>query len=339
MNLWIAFFLGIAVGWLIEWLIDFFYSRNKIRLMQAELNKLRSENASAAAQLEIEEEAEIQPDAAVEGEPSVETTLEEEWLPVEAEETRAAETLLIGELAEDTLEQPVEESEEALSVSSGEADLAGVVAGATLVSALDQADQEEEAPAAEEIEAPLWVLEEEDSQSPKGMVAEVDQAAALPGESSTESVSEETTAEVPDPFSSASMRYDIEYIEGIGPIFGEKLRQAGITTVGMLLQAGAAPKGRAQIVANTGIRHDLILRWVNQADLKRVKGIGSEYSELLEKAGVDTVMELSRRNPENLFDKLAATNAEKKLVRQIPTLKDVQDWVEQAKSLPRVVNY
>jgi predicted flap endonuclease-1-like 5' DNA nuclease len=88
-----------------------------------------------------------------------------------------------------------------------------------------------------------------------------------------------------------------------------------------------------------GISHALVLKWVNHVDLYRIKGVGSEYADLLEVAGVDTVVELSNRNPDNLFAKLASVNDEKKLVRKLPVLNQVKDWIEQAKSLPRKINY
>ena len=106
-----------------------------------------------------------------------------------------------------------------------------------------------------------------------------------------------------------------------------------------MLKAGATPKDREEISEKTGIDKSLILEWVNLADLYRIKGVGEEYSDLLEEAGVDTVVELAQRNPENLYEKLLAVNAEKKLVRRVPSLAEVQDWVEQAKALPRVVTY
>ena len=105
------------------------------------------------------------------------------------------------------------------------------------------------------------------------------------------------------------------------------------------MEAGATPKGRDELAEKTGIDKSLILEWVNLADLYRIKGIGEEYSDLLEEAGVDTVVELAQRNPENLHEKLSAVNAEKKLVRRVPSLEEVQDWVEQAKALPRVITY
>jgi predicted flap endonuclease-1-like 5' DNA nuclease len=128
-------------------------------------------------------------------------------------------------------------------------------------------------------------------------------------------------------------------IEGIGEVYAQKLEQAGISTVEKLLEQGASTKGRQEIVEQTGISATLILKWVNRADLFRVKGIGEEYSDLLEAAGVDTVPELAQRNPANLFAKLEEVNAEKRLVRRLPTAPQVEDWVAQAKDLPRKVTY
>ncbi len=128
-------------------------------------------------------------------------------------------------------------------------------------------------------------------------------------------------------------------IEGIGPAYAEKLKAAKISTTETLLERGAAPKGRAEIEEATGISHKLVLRWVNMADLYRIKGVGSEYSELLEASGVDTVPELAHRNAANLHAKMAEVNGEKNLVRELPTLHAVESWVAQAKELPRVVTY
>ncbi len=128
-------------------------------------------------------------------------------------------------------------------------------------------------------------------------------------------------------------------IEGIGPAHAEKLKQSGIATVEALLEKGASPKGRQELAEKTGISPALILRWVNHADLFRIKGVGSEYSELLEASGVDTVPELAQRSPENLYSKLIEVNQEKKLARRPPTLSQVKDWVQQAKQLDRVVTY
>jgi len=131
----------------------------------------------------------------------------------------------------------------------------------------------------------------------------------------------------------------IETIEGIGPAFAKKLRAIGIRSTGELLKRGAAKKGRVEIAERTKITETLILEWVNLADLMRIKGVGEEYSDLLEEAGVDTVKELRNRNPENLHAKMVEVNASKKLVRRTPTLKAVQDWVAQAKSMEPMVKY
>jgi predicted flap endonuclease-1-like 5' DNA nuclease len=131
----------------------------------------------------------------------------------------------------------------------------------------------------------------------------------------------------------------LETIEGIGPIYAEKLRAAGVRSVNALLSAGTTPEERKALEAKSGIGHEYILDWVNRADLMRVKGIGEEYSDLLEKAGVDTVVELTRRNPDNLHAQVLQTNAEKRLVRRAPSRGMVAQWVKDAKALPRVVSY
>ncbi len=131
----------------------------------------------------------------------------------------------------------------------------------------------------------------------------------------------------------------LEYIEGIGPAYAEKLQAAGIRSTDALLKKGATPQGRKELAEATGISPDLILNWVNAADLYRIRGIGSEYGQLLEQAGVNTVVELARRNPDNLYAKLAEVNEAKHLVRQLPSPRQVASWVEQAKGLPRVIEY
>ena len=128
-------------------------------------------------------------------------------------------------------------------------------------------------------------------------------------------------------------------IEGIGPVNAKKLEDAGYSSLESLLEAGGTPKGRKEIATKTGISDAKILEWVNRADLFRVKGIGSEYSDLLEASGVDTVVELASRKAENLAKKMAEVNAEKKLVRQLPSEKQVEAWIDHAKTLPRVVSY
>jgi predicted flap endonuclease-1-like 5' DNA nuclease len=128
-------------------------------------------------------------------------------------------------------------------------------------------------------------------------------------------------------------------IEGIGPVMGEKLAAEGVRTTQALLKAGATKSGRKRLADATGIDEKKILRWVNMCDLFRIKGIAEEYSDLLEAAGVDTVKELATRKPDNLHSKLVDVNAAKKLVRQLPTEKKVNSWVNQAKELTPLVTY
>jgi predicted flap endonuclease-1-like 5' DNA nuclease len=128
-------------------------------------------------------------------------------------------------------------------------------------------------------------------------------------------------------------------VEGIGPKYGAKLLDAAITTQEKLLEKGGDKKGRKQIAEQTGISEKLVLEWVNQADLARIKGVGSEYADLLEASGVDTVPELAQRNAQNLYAKLKEVNDEKKLVRALPSESDVDYWIKQAKELPRAVHY
>ncbi|HDQ07019.1 MAG TPA: DUF4332 domain-containing protein [Candidatus Bathyarchaeota archaeon] len=128
-------------------------------------------------------------------------------------------------------------------------------------------------------------------------------------------------------------------IEGIGLTYAEKLNSIGIYTTNDLLEAGGTRIGRQEISEKSGISETLILEWVNLSDLMRIKGVGEEYSDLLEEAGVDTVVELAQRNPDNLCAKIMEINEAKKLVRRPPTLENVKSWVEQAKKLPRKVEH
>ena len=105
------------------------------------------------------------------------------------------------------------------------------------------------------------------------------------------------------------------------------------------MRRGATPQGRQEIAETADISSALVLEWVNHVDLFRIKGVQEEYSDLLEEAGVDTVPELAQRNAENLYQKLVETNALKDLVRRLPSPAQVADWVEQAKQLPRVIEY
>ena len=135
------------------------------------------------------------------------------------------------------------------------------------------------------------------------------------------------------------MTYKIIDIQGIGPVYAEKLIGIGIETVDQLLEKGADAKGRQAIEDATGIRHDLVLTWVNHADLFRVKGIGPQFAELLEAAGVDTVKELRNRNAANLAAKMLEVNEEKHLTRRVPVEKEIQKFIDIAKELePKVTH-
>ena len=131
----------------------------------------------------------------------------------------------------------------------------------------------------------------------------------------------------------------IDRIEGIGPGYAQTLRDAGISSVEGLLEAACEKSARTELSKATGINEKLILKWVNMADLFRINGVGSQYAELLEHAGVDTVAELAQRNAESLHSKMQQANDAKPVVRQLPALKIVQTWITEAKTLPRKVNH
>lgn len=128
-------------------------------------------------------------------------------------------------------------------------------------------------------------------------------------------------------------------VEGIGPAIGEKLKTAGVSDTDTLLKESKTPALRKALAAKTGLTDKQVLKFANMVDLYRISGVGSEYAELLEAAGVDTVPELARRKPDNLTTAMADLNATRKLVRRLPTETDVTKWVEQAKALPRMLEY
>lgn len=135
------------------------------------------------------------------------------------------------------------------------------------------------------------------------------------------------------------MGYKIEEIEGIGPAYAEKLAAADINTTDELLKLCCDAKGRKATAETTGVSEGQLLKWANMADLMRISGIGSEYSELLEAAGVDTVKELRNRNAENLAAKMAEVNETKNLTRALPAGKTVSKWIEQAGSLEPLITH
>lgn len=128
-------------------------------------------------------------------------------------------------------------------------------------------------------------------------------------------------------------------IEGIGETYAKALEGAGIGTVEKLLDEGGSPTGRKNIAEKTGVTTQRVLEWVNRADLMRINGVGSEYSDLLEAAGVDTVKELATRRADNLHAKMEELNTAKKLVRRTPSAGEVEKWVAEAKTLPSKVSY
>lgn len=133
--------------------------------------------------------------------------------------------------------------------------------------------------------------------------------------------------------------YKIEEIEGIGTVLGEKLRSVGINNTDKLLENTKTKAQRKKLAEESGVSEKLILKFANMADLFRINGVGQEFSELLEAAGVDTVPELATRNAVNLTAKMEEVNADKKLTRRTPSLTEVEKWIEEAKNLPRVLTY
>lgn len=128
-------------------------------------------------------------------------------------------------------------------------------------------------------------------------------------------------------------------VEGVGEKYAKKLEAVGVKTAEGLLEKGGTPKGRKELADKSGVSEKLILEWVNHVDLFRIKGVASEYADLLEEAGVDTIVELAQRRADNLFKKMEEVNLSKKLVRKLPTEAQVEDWIVQAKKLPRAVQY
>lgn len=135
------------------------------------------------------------------------------------------------------------------------------------------------------------------------------------------------------------MSYKIVEIEGVGEVYAEKLKAEGIDTVEALLEKCSKPVGRKALAEATGISPKLILKWTNHADLFRIKGVGPQFAELLEAAGVDTVKEFRHRVPENLQKRLEEVNEQKNLCNRVPSVSEVEKMVEQAKQLPPALEY
>lgn len=128
-------------------------------------------------------------------------------------------------------------------------------------------------------------------------------------------------------------------IESIGNAYSKKLKTAGISSLNKLLKTGANKKGRMEIAQKSGISEKQILEWVNRADLSRIKGVSTQYADLLEHTGVDSLPELAQRNPDKLFLTMTQINKDKKIVRKLPAVSQVKNWINQARKLPRVVTH
>jgi hypothetical protein len=143
----------------------------------------------------------------------------------------------------------------------------------------------------------------------------------------------------PHQISRLALSYPIDHIESIDAAFAAKLKAARIRTTARLLEAAKNPRGRQALIAKTGIDGATILKWANTADRMRIKGVGGEYAELLQAAGVDTVRELKYRNPAKLAKAMAEANARRKLVRLLPSEKLVVKWIAEARALPLKISY
>ena len=133
--------------------------------------------------------------------------------------------------------------------------------------------------------------------------------------------------------------HKIQSIEGISSYYADRLHHCGIDYREKLLECCASRRDRKIIADQSGISNKLILKWTNQADLSRITGVGEEYSDLLERAGVDTVIELAQRNAHHLFEKLKLTNNKFHLVRRLPSERQTSAWISQAKTMPRIISY
>jgi predicted flap endonuclease-1-like 5' DNA nuclease len=135
------------------------------------------------------------------------------------------------------------------------------------------------------------------------------------------------------------MRYKIEDIEGIGPVYRSKLSKAGINSTADLLKQCGSAKGRRQVTVTSGLEESQLLKWANLADLMRIRGIGTQFSELLEAAGVDTVKELRNRRVDNLAAAVKAANAKRKLTRATPSERRIAAWIAEAKGMTPMISH
>lgn len=231
-------------------------------------------------------------------------------------------------------------TKEAFSVPSG------APAPAAPAAPVAPAPKAEAAPAepAPEVAAAAVAVEEaaEAEEAPPEEPPAAEPEAAAVEAPAVEAEEEEAEPEAPDPTmvtGAAALTQDLAYIEGIGEVYAGKLKEVGVDSPQELLERGATPKGREELAETTGISERLILQWVNAVDLYRIKGLGTQYAELLRAAGVNTVLEMAQRNPENLYAKVIEFNEEHQHVRRAPSQAQIEDWISQAKELPRVISY
>ena len=320
-------------------------------ILYALLFKRKSPSETRASSAEFPPEM-SQPEAAMDMEAGV---YEEEpgllMTEERVEEFSAPETEIeVTEFEDEEVEIPPVEEEGMGTLAAG----AGLVAAAAVAAGADEPQEaapETDAEVVELSEGPVEILDEAGDAAAllvgsAALAAEhklTDVEAVDAVESSAAPVmdahAEVEAKEVVSTGVEAIIPAALEYIEGIGPAYAQKLKEIGVNTPQQLLQWGSNPRGRQAIAERSEISGKLILKWVNQIDLYRIKGIGSEYAELLEQSGVDTVIELATRNPGNLYQTLVAVNEAKKLVRKLPVLSQVEDWITQAKNLPRIITY
>ena len=257
-------------------------------------------------------------------------------MPVEERMAPIPETVL----AEDV--EPVEAVEPVMA----EAPVVPVAVAAVMAGEMEDAEAPAEPEAAVIAEVPAVAVAafaamaaepEEVVMAEPQMEPEAAAAVTMATEPEVAAPVEEKAVEVPA--HAARPKVPIDTIEGIGPVYKAKLKELGIETVASLLELGASRKGREELAANSAISEALVLKWVNMADLMRISGVGEEYSELLEAAGVDTVKELRNRNPENLLKAMLEANQQHAMVRRTPHLSEVESWVAQAKLLDPVITY
>lgn len=227
--------------------------------------------------------------------------------------------------------------------------LYGLMPGTKAAFGMSSAEPETAAPTAVErsMEVEVEVVQEEavvEEKAGPAVAAAVNEVTESEMEVDIEAVAvPEVEAEVEDRaavlVTGATESQDLRYVSDIGEDNAGKLKKVGVDTPQKLLEQGATSRGRRELAKETGISAKLILRWVNEVDLYRINGLGKEYANLLEVSGVDTVPELAQRNAANLHKKVIAINEEKRLVQHVPSLAEVEDWVSQAKQLPRVITY